>query len=115
MNETVHTLTEKALATGSMVRIAFLVKVPGVQVPDSFHDSETLALDFGLNAPTPIDDLVCSPFGIGGTLRFGDDFVWCFIPWGAVINIHRHVDEPAPEPKQPTWTPRIIDGGKKGS
>jgi len=114
MTEAVHTLTSKVLATGAMVRIAFLVKVPGVIVPDHLSDNEALALDFGHFAPTPIKDLVCNEFGIGGTLRFGAEFVWCFIPWIAVVSVHKHGDEmAAPEPETPRWTPTVIDGGKK--
>jgi hypothetical protein len=113
MTEAVYTLTKKALATGAMVRVAFLVKVPGVNVPDDLRDSETLALDFGMFAPTPISDLVCNEFGIGGTLRFGIESVWCFVPWMAVVSVHKHGDESAPEPEIPAWTPTIIDGGKK--
>ena len=98
----------EALATGRMVRVAFTVDTEGVVVPEGYRNQDAMALDFGRNAPTPITDLECGPDAISGTLRFGWEFVWCSVPWEAVVGIEAHGETPAAR----AWKPTVIKGGK---
>lgn len=105
--EQTRTAVLQALATLRMVRIEFNPKHPGVVVPEDFKDRDQLALDFGRRAPTPIDDLKCDADGISGTLRFGDEYIWCSVPWEAIVWQAQH----GPKPAARAWTPTVIDGG----
>lgn len=100
----------QSLATLRMVQIEFGPAYPGVVIPDLYgiRTRERVALDFGRRAPTPIDDLECGPDAISGTLRFGDEYHWCSIPWEAITGITEH----GPKPTARAWTPTVIDGGK---
>lgn len=103
-----RTTVLQALATLRMVLIEFGPAYPGVVVPERFADKERLSLDFGRRAPTPIDDLECEADAISGTLRFGDEYFHCSIPWEAITAITPH----GPKPAARAWNPTVIDGGK---
>ena len=73
-------------------------------------DISLVALDWGRNAPTQIDDLKCTRAGLSGTLRFGTDYVWCAVPWESVVAIRAAKEAPAAPAR--SWTPVVLDGGK---
>jgi hypothetical protein len=98
----------EALATGRMVRVFFTPDTEGVVIPEWIKDRDAAMLDFGRRAPTPITDLKCDQNGISGTLRFGGDYIWCSIPWLAVVTIEAH----GPTPAARAWTLPVIQGGK---
>jgi len=103
----------EGLNKGYMVRVAFRLEAEGVVVPERFRGGEVLALDFGRNAPTPIMDLECTQEAISGTLRFGEGYRWCSVPWDAVVQVQLH-GESTEESSAQRWTPTVIDGGKGG-
>ena len=98
----------QALATLRMVRIEFFTDADGVDIPARLRESPLVALDFGRRAPTPIDDLECTADAISGTLRFGDEWHHCSVPWDAIACFA----ELGPTPTARAWTPTVIKGGK---
>lgn len=95
------------LATGRMMRVTFAA--PLSIVPEHLADAGgPIMLDFGRRAPTPIDDLEVTAQAISGTLRFGNLYHYCSIPWSAVYAIQAV----GPAPAERAWVPTVIQGGK---
>ena len=64
---------------------------PEVVVPDYLRTPEWLAgeghvvLEYGLDMPVPVDDLVVDARGVAATLSFSRVPCHTFVPWGAVV------------------------------
>ena len=99
------------LNSGRMVRVVLCPDARGVVVPERFRREETLALDFGRRAPTPIHDLECGLDALAGTLRFGDCYHWCSVPWDAIVGFLAFGESVRGKNVQ-RWKPTVIDGGK---
>lgn len=83
---------EKRLVTLNIIQesnvlIFFDPRDENVTVPDVLRDKKRTALEFGLDLPKPILDLVINEMGIGGTLSFGGKEYYCWVPWDKVFCI----------------------------
>ncbi len=97
------------LATGHMMRVTFDQRL--ANVPSFCLDQLTpISLDFGRQAPTPIDDLEVTAEAISGTLRFAGAYHYCSVPWSAVYAIQLVGLAPA----ERDWTPFASKEGGKG-
>lgn len=77
-------LCEMMLARGSCF-VHLDPTVAGVEVPEFCRGSSPLVLQWGLNLPVPIRDLVVDDEGIRGGLSFQRETHWCSVPWSAVL------------------------------
>jgi hypothetical protein len=63
------------------------------------NDDEVVRLDYGLNLPVPIDDIIIDQEGISATLSFNRVPYPTFVPWEAIVTMGAAPREPALRPK----------------
>jgi len=68
-----------------VVQLAFSAEATGVVCPSSLQGNTML--EYGLNLPVPIKDILADEFGVGATLSFRGSPMWTHIPWSAVYAI----------------------------
>lgn len=104
MNRTKQAIFEGMLTQEPVVVIYLDARKPGVDVPEHLK-TRCLGLEYGLNMPVPIPDLVSDEHGITATLSFARASEKTFIPWSAVFIVCNrenqgmvfHADVPPPE------------------
>src|SRR5271157_2752946 len=89
---------EKALSESPIVGV-FCRSHIRLIVPEHVkpEDGSLLHLDYGLNMPIPIDDLVVTDEGVRATLSFDRALYHTYVPWRAVVTMGF-----TPEPVVPT-------------
>ncbi len=108
-NEEKREVVRDLILDGGVVRIVFNVQVADVVIPDNYLNQLRLALDFGLNGVEALTDLEVGDDAISATLRFKGDYIWCSIPWEAVIGVIPHGES---KPLQTNaWKPELLKGG----
>ena len=75
------------LGTGRIVRVILDSRRPLVWVPGAHLHKHNLVLEFGLNCPNPIPDMLAGTLGLTGTLSFGGRPFWVSVPWSAVYAV----------------------------
>ncbi|MEE8385943.1 MAG: ClpXP protease specificity-enhancing factor SspB [Dehalococcoidia bacterium] len=75
------------LRTHQSVFVNIDTRRPGVLLPPPLLDRPRVALQLGLNLPTPIPDLHINEIGWRATLSFGGVPARCIVPWKAVYLI----------------------------
>ena len=106
MSDTPKTVFEQALADFYTVDIA-VVYTPEVVLPDFLMTPEwkdrkdVVRLEYGLDMPVPITDIVITDDGIAATLSFSRVPCKTFVPWKAVVGFQCDGERP-PVPKSKT-------------
>jgi hypothetical protein len=85
-------LHNKKLIANQLFRKGFVFihldpRVEGVVVPPWFKHQAQLVLQFGLDMPIPIPDLLVEDEVISGTLSFSRTPFHCIVPWKAVFAV----------------------------
>lgn len=90
--EYIHKVFSHFLDKGK-VMVHFLVDHPDVDVPKTFRDQNSLALNFhhAYNAP-PMEEMIDDE-GVAATLKFGARQYRCYVPWGAAAMFYAHDTE----------------------
>lgn len=98
-------------------------RLESVAVPLHLKQQPQIMLQFGLDFPTPIRNLVCDDEGISATLSFDQTPFHCVIPWESVYamrcgeQVVAWPDNFPPELREATTATkrpqlRVIQGGK---
>lgn len=75
------------------LEITFDATARGVRVPKRLRGREEVTFIFGFDLPIPIPDLFVDATGISGTLSFKGRPYPCYVPWTAVYDLERIVNE----------------------
>jgi hypothetical protein len=85
---------ESALARFNSVMV-LIGDHPGLIIPNSCRSAErAIVLEYGLDMPKPIPDLVVTVDGIYATLSFSQEPHETFVPWEAVRQIEGVSERP---------------------
>lgn len=100
------TVFERALSDYYSVHIA-VAYTPEVVLPESLKTADWKArksvihLEYGLDMPIPISDLVVNNEGVAATLSFSREPFKTYVPWHAVVGFHCDGLKPPPPKARP--------------
>ena len=100
------TLFERALADFYSVHLAVICH-PDVVLPETIKTPEwrekkkAITLEYGLDMPVPIIDMVTTDVGVTATLSFSREPFATFVPWAAVVGLQCDGRRPPPPKTRP--------------
>ena len=81
------------------VRLFVDAAVKGVDLPPQVIASRHVILDYALDFPIPILDLVANEKGVSGVLSFAQTPTQTFVPWEAVLGLRCEGQRPKAKPQ----------------